>query len=75
VKHRRKKTLGLYAIFKEVSAATRADRLTKVSQSLGAERHNENKASMKIYGTKFGVISMGFSARKKQFEQEEDKYL
>ena len=44
MKHRRKKTLGLYAIFKGVSAAIRAYRFDEVSQSLGTERHNENKA-------------------------------
>jgi hypothetical protein len=44
VKHRRKKTLGLCTIFKGVSATIRADRLVEVSQSLGTERHNENKA-------------------------------
>jgi hypothetical protein len=62
-------------IFKGVSAAIRAYRLTEVSQSLGTERHNENKATdenlwKKLWRNLNGILSMV-----KQFEQEEDKYL
>ena len=45
MKQRRiKKTLGLSAIFKWVAATIGVDRLAEVSQSLGTERHNGNKA-------------------------------
>jgi len=49
--------------------------LAEVSQSLGTERHNENKAIdgnllNKVWRNLDGILSTV-----KQFEQEEDKYL
>jgi hypothetical protein len=75
VKHRRKKTLGLCAIFKEVSATIRADRLDEVSQSLGTELHNENDAIVENLWNKLWRNLDGVLSKVKQFKQEENKYL
>ena len=75
MKHRRKKTLGLCAIFKGISAATRAYRLAEVSQSIGTERHNENKAIDENLWKKVWRNLNRILSTVKQFKQEEDKYL
>ena len=75
MKYRRKKTLVLCAVSKGVSATIRADRLAEVSQSLGMERHNENKANDENLWKKLWLNLDGILSTVKQFKQEEDKYL
>ena len=75
MKHRRIKTLGLCTIFKGVSATIRADRLVEVSQSLGTERRNGNKAIDGKLCNELWCNLDGVLSTVKQFEQEEDKDL
>jgi hypothetical protein len=75
VKHRRKKTLGLCAIFKGVSAAIIAYRWAEVSQSLGTERHNEKIATDENLWKEVWPNLNGILSTVKQFKQQVDKYL